>query len=100
LDGYSIHLVFNDGRSRIADLEQRVFDGGAQESEGAYGQTPFRVSRKMATLRSKLRDKENFRDFRVEHSTLVWSGELDLAAEYLFYITFMDDPDLQGQFKE
>lgn len=80
LDDYRIHLVFNDGKSGIADLEQTVFNDDRP-------------------VFSRLREKENFRDFKVEHSTLVWSNELDLAAEYLFYVTFMDDPDLQEQFR-
>ena len=80
VDDYSIHLVFNNGRSWVADLEQTVFNDGRP-------------------IFSRLREKENFKDFKVEYSTLVWSEELDLAAEYLFYVTFMDEPDLQGKFK-
>lgn len=60
----------------VTDLEQMVFNDGRPNF-------------------SRLREKE---DFKVEHSTLVWSEELDLAAEYLFYVTFMDEPDLQDQF--
>ncbi len=45
-------------------------------------------------------DESNFKDFKLEHSNLVWSNELDLASEYLFYVAFKDDPDLQDQFKE
>lgn len=80
LGDYRIHLVFNNGKSGIADLEQTVFNDDRP-------------------VFSRLREKENFRGFKVEHSTLVWSNELDLAAEYLFYVTFMDDPDLQEQFR-
>ena len=78
----SIYLVFNSGRSGVTDLEQMVFNDGRPTF-------------------SRLREKEDFKDFKdfkVEHSTLVWSEELDLAAEYLFYVTFMDEPDLQEKF--
>jgi len=69
----SIYLVFNSGRSGVTDLEQMVFNDGRPTF-------------------SRLREKEDFKDFKdfkVEHSTLVWSEELDLAAEYLFNICSM-----------
>ena len=48
---------------------------------------------------ASLREISNFKKFRVEHSTIVWSDELDIAAEYLFFLAFKDDPELQDQFK-
>lgn len=77
---YSIHVAFNNGKAGTANLEQAIFND----------QRP---------IFSKLRDKAHFQNFKIEHSTLVWSDELDLAPEYLFYLAFKDEPDLQKQFK-
>jgi hypothetical protein len=77
---YVINLSFNNGRSGAANLEQTLFND----------------NRPVFAL---LREKSNFRKFRVEHSTIVWSDELDIAAEYLFFLAFKDDPELQDQFK-
>lgn len=77
---YAIRLSFNNGRSGIADLEQTILNDHRE-------------------VFFKLRDKENFKKFKVEHSTVTWSDELDLAAEYLFYIAFKNDSSMQEQFK-
>ena len=78
--GYNIHLVFNNGRAGTANLERTVFSD----------------TRPVFT---KLREKSTFENFKVKHSTVVWSEELDLASEYLFFLVFRDDPDLQEKFK-
>lgn len=78
---YNINLVFNNGRAGKADLKEVIF-------------TDHRP------VFSKLKNISNFKNFKVEHSTVVWSDELDLASEYLFYLAFKDDPDLHKQFKE
>lgn len=78
---YTIHLVFNNGRTGTADLEQTVFNDNRP-------------------IFSRLKEKAIFRNFQVKNSTVVWFDELDLASEYLFYLAFQDDPDLQEQFKE
>lgn len=77
---YNINLLFNNGRTGIVDLEQTIWDDDRP-------------------IFSSLKEESNFRNFKVEHSTVIWSDELDLAAEYLFYLAFKDDPDLQEQFK-
>jgi len=78
---YNINLVFNDGRVGTANLEQTIFSD-------------------KRTIFTKLREKSAFAKFKVEHSTVVWSDELDLASEYLFYLAFRDDPDLQEKYRE
>jgi hypothetical protein len=77
---YVISLSFNNGRSGNVNLEQPLFD----DKRAAF---------------AVLRDKSEFRKFKVEHSTLVWGEKFDLAAEYLFFLAFKDDPELQDQFK-
>ncbi|MGZ5008705.1 MAG: DUF2442 domain-containing protein [Methylobacter sp.] len=78
---YCINLTFNNGRKGVANLKETIF----------HDQRP---------IFSALKDESNFKSFKVEHSTVVWSNELDLASEYLFYLAFKDDPDLQDQFKQ
>ena len=78
---YCISLVFNNGRKGVANLKEAIFND-------------------KRPIFSELKDESNFKDFKLEHSTVVWSNELDLASEYLFYVAFKDDPDLQDQFKQ
>lgn len=77
---YVLNLSFNNGKSGVVDLEQTLFND-------------------KRTIFATLRDKSNFRNFKVEHSTIVWSDELDMAPEYLFFLAFKDEPELQDQFK-
>ncbi|HHE33011.1 MAG TPA: DUF2442 domain-containing protein [Chlorobaculum parvum] len=77
---YLINLSFNNGKSGVVDLEQALLDD------------------KRAVF-ATLRDKSNFRNFKVEHDTIVWSDELDMAPEYLFFLAFKNEPELQDQFK-
>ena len=39
-------------------------------------------------------------DFRLEHGTLHWPGDLDLAPEYLYFRAFAHEPSLQRQFAD
>lgn len=78
---YCISLTFNNGRKGVANLKETIF----------HDPRP---------IFSKLKDESHFKNFKVEHSTVVWANELDLASEYLFYLVFKDDPDLQDQFKQ
>jgi hypothetical protein len=80
LGDYVNSLLFNNGRSGNVNLEQPLFN----DKRAAF---------------AVLRDKSEFRKFKVEHSTLVWGDKFDLAAEYLFFLAFKDDPELQDQFK-
>lgn len=77
---YSIHLVFNNGKAGTANLEQTIFG----DNRAVF---------------SKLKEKSQFRKFQVKNNAVVWSDELDLASEYLFFLTFKDDPDLQKRFR-
>lgn len=77
---YVLNLSFNNGKSGVVDLEQTLFDD-------------------KRTIFATLRDKSNFRNFKVEHSTIVWNNELDIAPEYLFFLAFKNEPELQDQFK-
>ncbi len=78
---YCINLTFNNGRQGVANLKETIF----------HDKRP---------VFSTLKDEANFKNFKVAHSAVVWSDEIDLASEYLFYLAFKDDPDLQTQFKQ
>ncbi len=78
--GYSINIIFNNGKEGTANLEETIFN-----------------DKRPIFLR--LKEKSIFQDFKVKHSTVIWFDELDLAAEYLFYLAFKDSPELQEQFK-
>jgi len=80
MGGYTLQLAFNNGRTGTANLEPTIFND-------------------RRPIFAKLKDAANFQAFKVEHNTVVWSDELDLAAEYLFYLAFQDDPALQEQFE-
>lgn len=80
VEGYKLYLAFNNGRSGTADLEEVVLND-------------------KRPIFAKLRKEDNFKNFKVGHSTVIWSDELDLAPEYLFYLAFMEDSEYQEQFR-
>ena len=81
VDGYRLRLAFNDGRTGIADLHRVVHD----DPRGVF---------------SELREIGAFREFRVASETVCWANGVDLAPEYLYFLTFQDDPALQERFAE
>nr|VFK63420.1 MAG: Protein of unknown function (DUF2442) [Candidatus Kentron sp. UNK]VFK71653.1 MAG: Protein of unknown function (DUF2442) [Candidatus Kentron sp. UNK] len=78
---YRIRLSFNDGREGIANLEKTLF----------HDKRP---------IFSNLKEKSNFRAFKLDHGTIVWPNELDLAPEYLFYLVFKEDDRYREQFRQ
>nr|VFK08258.1 MAG: Protein of unknown function (DUF2442) [Candidatus Kentron sp. LPFa]VFK24093.1 MAG: Protein of unknown function (DUF2442) [Candidatus Kentron sp. LPFa] len=46
------------------------------------------------------KEKSSFRAFKLDHGTIVWPNELDLAAEYLFYLVFKEDDRYREQFRQ
>lgn len=78
---YNIHLIFNNGKEGTVSLKKTIFED-------------------KRPIFSKLKDKTNFKNFKVKHSTVIWSDELDLAPEYLFYLAFREDRSFQNQFRQ
>lgn len=62
---YRVRLRFSDGTEGQVDLRETIF----QDTRPVF---------------APLRDKDYFRQFRVEHDTLVWDNGVDLAPEYLY----------------
>lgn len=79
--GYTIRLLFNNGMEGTVDLKDTVFND-------------------KRAIFSMLKDKSNFKDFKIKHSTVTWSNELDLAPEYLFYLVFKNNVEYQHKFKQ
>lgn len=81
LGDYRMRLSFNDGRAGIADLHALI---------DTHPQSVFAV----------FSDETFVRQFGLEHGTLCWPGERDVAAEYLYFLAFRDDPALQSLFRQ
>lgn len=82
LGEYNIKLEFNNGKLGIVNLSETIFED-------------------KRPVFARLKEISNFRQFTIEHHTVVWpNSDLDLAPEYLFFIAFRDEPELQEQFKK
>jgi len=81
LSAYRVRMTFNDGRVGVADLHVLV------------NSTPKSIFAAFA-------DEAFVRQFGLEHGTLCWPGERDVAAEYLYFLAFRDDPMLQALFRQ
>jgi len=78
---YNIRLKFNNGEEGIANLKKTIFNDKRK-------------------IFSQLKKESNFTKFKIEHSTIIWSNELDLAPEYLFYLAFKKNEVYQDKFKK
>jgi len=65
--GYSLYLVFNNGKEGVVDLKRTIFNDHR-------------------AIFSELRDKSKFIDFKIGHDTVIWSNGLDLSPEYLLQL--------------
>ncbi|MBU6339565.1 MAG: DUF2442 domain-containing protein [Rickettsiales bacterium] len=63
-DDYKISLTFDDGIKGVVDLKNFLFD----QDCGVF---------------TRLRDKEQFKNFTLTSHTLTWQDDLDLAPEFL-----------------
>jgi len=81
LHDHVVKLEFNNGRTGIADLHDTFLNDHR-------------------SIFQALQRVENFKQFHLDHHTLVWANELDLAPEYLYFQTFKQDASLHAQFKE
>ena len=81
LGNYRVRLAFNDGRNGIADLHALI-DAEPPSVFAAFAEEAL------------------VRQYRLEHGTLCWPGERDVAPEYLYFLSFQDDPALRETFAE
>jgi hypothetical protein len=77
---YKINLEFNNNQKGVVDLYDLV-----HEDEN--------------NVFAKIKNKNLFKNFKVDY-TLIWSDELDIAPEYLYFKSFANDKNKQKLFKE
>ena len=68
IESYKIWLKFNDKTEGLIDLEPTISNDGRK-------------------IFKKLRNREQFKRFKVDADTIVWENGLDLAPEYLYNLT-------------
>ena len=81
IGNYNLFLVFNNGKEGTANLERTIF----ADTRAIF---------------SQLKDESIFKNFKVDHNTVIWPNELDMAPEYLFYLAFKEDTAFHDQFKQ
>lgn len=62
---YKILLAFDDGKQGVVNLKDFIFS----DKCGVF---------------KRLQDKDQFKNFVLEHHTLIWQDDLDLAPEFLY----------------
>ena len=65
ISDYNILLKFNDGIEKCVDLKQTIFNDHRKIFE-------------------PLRDKNYFKNFKLNLNTITWENEADFAPEYLY----------------
>ncbi len=78
---YNILLSFDNGLSGTANLYDVIFND----------KRPIFL---------QLREKNEFKNFKLAYDTIHWNNELDLAPEFLFFVTFKENEEFQEQFKK
>nr|VFJ86667.1 MAG: Protein of unknown function (DUF2442) [Candidatus Kentron sp. LFY] len=81
IGGYRIRILFNNGKEGIANLEKIILDD-------------------TRPIFSDLKQRSKFSAFKLEHGTVIWPNNLDLAPEYLFYSAFKDNDDYREKFRQ
>ena len=79
INNYKIKLIFNDGAIGEADLKEVIFNEPRE-------------------IFKPLKNIENFKNFKLKFSTIVWNNELDLAPEFLYFQAFKNEPKLKDKF--
>jgi len=81
LGNYTLEINFNNQKIGIVNLYDVIFHD----------------KRKIFI---ELQNEHKFKQFRIEHDTLIWENGLDLAPEFLFFIAFKTEPMWQEKFKQ
>lgn len=80
LGDYKVKVIFNNGRTGVADLSSAL-------------KGPVFEVLQNKSLFSKLKVDE-------ELETIVWPNGADIAPEYIYYLAFKDDVELEPLFKK
>ncbi len=80
IDEYKVKVSFSNGRTGVADLSSAL----------------------KGSVFEPLKDKSLFSMLKVdkELETIIWPNGADLAPEYIYFLTFRDDMELQPKFRE
>ena len=78
LKDYEVEVVFNDGKTGVADLAPALH----------------------GPVFEPLKDNAVFAKLQVdkELETIVWPNGADLAPEYIYFLAFKNNPEMQGKF--
>ncbi len=68
ISGYKIKLRFNNGKTKIINLKETIFNDKRE-------------------IFKPLRNIEYFKEFKIKLNTISWQNGLDLAPEYLYELT-------------
>lgn len=80
LGEYRINVSFNNGESGDADLQEFIYND----------QRP---------VFKALKNRDAFKEFKVECNILMWNSGADLAPEFVYFLIFKDNQSLQEKFK-
>lgn len=80
VNDYKIEITFNDDKVGTVDFENLIFN----DKRGIF---------------LPLQDLDFFKNFTVDY-TLIWSRDLDIAPEFLYFKAFENDNDLQERFQQ
>ncbi|MFH0919463.1 MAG: DUF2442 domain-containing protein [Fibrobacterota bacterium] len=72
-------ISFNDGKFGTADFKKLSLE----EPKEVF---------------SRFKDEAFVSQGRLEHGTLLWPGDIDLAPEYIYYTTFSNQPEFHDTF--
>ncbi len=80
IEKYIIKTVFSDDKIGFIDLKDFIFSTQLKNFH-------------------KLQDINIFKDFKINY-TIIWSDDLDLAPEYLYFLAFQNELKLQNKFQK
>ena len=80
LEDYKVAVSFNNGRKGVADLSDAL----------------------KGSVFDPLKNKSAFSAFAVDEEleTIVWPNGADLAPEYIYFLAFRNEAELQTQFRK
>jgi hypothetical protein len=81
LGDYTLTISFDNGKTGTVNLRNVIFND-------------------KRSIFLKLQEEDEFKKFKIDQNTLIWSNGLDLAPEFLFFVTFKKEIEFQNQFKE
>jgi len=79
LGDYKYFVSFNNGKSGVADFRRLAFE----EPNAVF---------------ARFSDESFVSQGHLEHGTLLWPGEIDVAPEFVYYTVLSNEPELHDTF--